>query len=75
MFEEVKKILSEEVGIDASQITPESTLRGDLGIDSISFLNAVLIFEEKFNITMDEDELRTLNTVNDLVNYISNLAK
>ncbi|MBE6590653.1 MAG: acyl carrier protein [Ruminococcaceae bacterium] len=75
MFEKIKTILVEEVGVDADLITPETKISSDLGVDSISFINAIMAIEENFDIEMDEDRLMALVTVTDLCNYVEELSK
>ena len=75
MFEKIKTILVEEVGVDADLITPETKISSDLGVDSISFINAIMAIEESFDIEMDEDRLMALVTVTDLCNYVEELSK
>jgi acyl carrier protein len=75
MFEQIKNILIEEVGVDADLITPDTKISSDLGVDSISFINAIMAIEENFEIEMDEDRLMALVTVSDLCDYVEELSK
>lgn len=75
MFEKIKNILIEEVGVDADLITPDTKISSDLGVDSISFINAIMAIEENFEIEMDEDRLMALVTVSDLCDYVEELSK
>ncbi len=64
-FEEFKKIISSKVK-DASKITMESKLK-DLGLDSLDLLEIVTDGEERLNITFEDEELLSFNTVGDVV--------
>ena len=75
MFDKIKKIIVEEVGVDESLVTPETRISADLGVDSISFINAIMAIEDQFNVTTDEDRLTKLVTVDDLVKYVEELTK
>ena len=75
MFDKIKKIIVEEVGVDESLVTPETRISADLGVDSISFINAIMAIEDQFDITTDEDRLAKLVTVGDLVKYVEELTK
>jgi len=75
MFDKIKKIIVEEVGVDESLVTPETRISADLGVDSISFINAIMAIEDQFDITTDEDRLTKLVTVGDLVDYVEELTK
>ena len=72
MFEEIKNILVEEFSIDEDKITPEAEFVNDLGINSLELADLVLLCEEKFNIEIDDEDLRELITVGDVVNYLEN---
>ncbi len=75
MFERIKAIIVEEVGVDESLVTPATKISADLGVDSISFINAVMALEDAFDIEMDEDRLKKLVTVEDLTKYVEELAQ
>ena len=70
MFENLKKILVSELALNADDITMEAELVNDLGINSLELADLVLLCEEKFNIEIDDDDLRELITVGDVVNYL-----
>ena len=74
MFEKIKAIIVEEVGVDAAIVTPETKISADLGVDSISFINAIMALEDAFEIEMDEDRLKKLVTVKDLCAYVEELV-
>lgn len=75
MYEEVKKLLIEELQIDEKLITPTAELVGDLDINSIELADLVMICEEQFDIEMSEDDLAKLVTVGDVAEYLENLVK
>lgn len=70
MFETLKKYLIEERNIDESIITMDATLVDDLGINSIDQAELVLFCEEKFSITVDDDEAQNFKTLGDIVRYL-----
>jgi len=73
MFEQIKTILVDELGLNPADITPNATMSDNLGITSLEFLNAVMVIEDQYDITTDEDTLKTLTTVDDFVKYIESL--
>ena len=73
MFETFKKILVDELQIDASAITMDAELSGDLGINSIELANLVMICEDKFDATIDDDDIHKFITVGDVVEFLENL--
>ena len=71
MFEELKKILVEEFSIDEEKITLEAEFVNDLGINSLELADLVFICEDKFGVVFEEDDLHTILTVGDVVNYLA----
>lgn len=74
MFEQINAILVDELGLNPADITPNATMSDNLGITSLEFLNAVMVIEDQYDITTDEDTLKTLTTVDDFVKYIESLV-
>ena len=70
MFEKLKNLLVEELRVDPNDIKPEAELANDLGINSLEFADLTLLCEEKFGITIDDDDLHTFITVADVVKYL-----
>ena len=75
MFDKIKKIIVDEICVDEELVMPETKISADLGVDSISFINAVMAIEDEFGVTMDEDRLAELVTVQDLADYVEELKK
>ena len=57
VFSKVQEALVEALGVDEDEVTPEATLVGDLGAESIDFLDIVFRLEKAFNIKITRDEL------------------
>lgn len=71
MFEKFKDILVEELSINAEDIKPEAELVNDLGINSLELADLVLLCEERFDITISDDDLHKFITVGDVVDFVS----
>lgn len=71
-FEKVQEILVDKLGVDASTITLESSIQEDLGADSLSVMEIVMSVEEEFGITVPEEELMSIQTVQDIVSKVDN---
>ena len=63
-FEKVKETLVEALGVDEDEVTPRATLTGDLGAESIDFLDIVFRLEKAFNIKIPRGELFPDNILN-----------
>ena len=70
MEEEIKKIISETFFIDMEKITKESSLKDDLGIDSLDTTSLVLDIEKKYNIRVSNEELVGLVYVKDVIKML-----
>ena len=75
MFEKLKAILVDELQIDEADITLEAELSGDLGINSIELADLVMLCEDTFKIEIKDEDITSLVTVGDVVNYLEKIAK
>src|SRR5207237_9055347 len=57
IHERVARVLAETLSADEEDVTPEATLQGDLGADSIDFLDIVFRLEREFDVRIPPDEL------------------
>jgi len=71
VFEKLKKIIVEEVGLDEEDITLEASFEG-LGFDSLDEVTVQLQIEDEFDIEIPYDEAVKIETVGDAVEYIEN---
>ena len=74
MYDKFVSLLVEELQIDPAEITMEAELSNDLGINSIELADLVMICEEKFGITIEDDDIRKFTTVGDVVAYLEENA-
>ena len=73
IFDRMQKILSDQFSVDPDEITSETSFESDLGADSVDLVELVMSMEEEFDIgEVREEELATLSTVGDCVNYLTN---
>ncbi len=70
VFEKVKGLFVEELGIDADKVTIEAKLEEDLEIDSLGIVEVVMAFEDEFSIEIDDEELTDVGTVGQAVNLL-----
>lgn len=70
MFEKLKELLVDELQLDAADITMEAELANDLNINSIELAELVMRCEEKFGVTIDDEDSNNFVTVGDVVNYL-----
>ena len=70
MFETLKNLLVEELQLNADDIKPESELANDLGINSIELADLIMLCEDKFGVTMEDEDLQKFVTIADVVSYL-----
>ncbi len=72
VFERMKTIIAEQFSTDEDEITMDTSFEGDLGADSVDLVELVMSMEEEFDIgEVQEEDLTSLHTVGDCVNYLS----
>ena len=70
MFEKIKELIIEGLGVDEDKVTLESTFEGDLGADSLDLFELVMAFEDEFGVKIPVEDLENIKTVQDVVTYI-----
>ncbi|MDC0076760.1 acyl carrier protein [Acidimicrobiaceae bacterium] len=70
VFEKVRGLFVEDLGIDESKVTMEAKLEEDLEIDSLGIVEVVMAFEDEFEIEIDDDELANVSTVGQAVQLL-----
>lgn len=70
MLEKVKKIISEQLSVEESQINESASFKEDLGADSLDLFELVMALEEEFDIEIPTDDLNNILTVADVINYL-----
>ena len=66
------EIVNEETGLETEAVQLDKSFTEDLDIDSISMMTIVVNAEEKFDVTIPDEEVKNLKTVEDAVNFIDN---
>ncbi|HIU65994.1 MAG TPA: acyl carrier protein [Candidatus Caccomorpha excrementavium] len=70
MLETLKRIIAEQAGVEEASLTEETSLKKDLGMDSLELLSVVMAIEEEYDLEVPEDELNQVDTLEDLVEYL-----
>lgn len=72
IFEKVKKIVSDQLGVEDSKVVPDANFANDLGADSLDTVELVMALEEEFDIEIPDEAAEEISTVQAAVDYISN---
>lgn len=70
----INQFLAEEFEIDESALVPEALLIQDLGIESLDFVDIVVIIEQEFGFKVTREEMVNVKTLDDMYNYIAERA-
>ena len=74
-FEKVKKLLADQLNVDANTIAEKSKVIDDLGADSLDVVEMLMTLEDEFNVTVSDEESVNLKTVGDIVKLIDSKTK
>ncbi|MBE3070872.1 MAG: acyl carrier protein [Acidobacteria bacterium] len=68
--ERVAEIVAEQMGVDKSQITRETSFVNDLGADSLDTVELVMEFEDEFDISIPDEDAEKIQTVGQAIDYV-----
>ena len=71
IFEKVKTVIVEQLGIDEASVRMDSSFLDDLGADSLDIVEFIMALEEEFGIEISDEDVEKIVTVKDVVEYIS----
>ena len=70
MLEKMIPIIAEQLNVNESEIKSESNFKDDLGADSLDLFELVMALEEEFGVEIPSEDLTSIVTVNDVVEYL-----
>lgn len=73
VFDKVKHIIADKLGISEGEIKMETTFE-DLGADSLDIVELIMAIEEEYDIQVSDEEAERAQSVGDVVNYINTLV-
>lgn len=69
VFEDIKAVIVEVLGVDPEKVTLEADLREDLEADSLDLVELIMAFEDKFGVEIPDEDAQQINTVGEAVAY------
>ena len=72
--DKIKKIIVDQLGVDASKVTEEASFIDDLGADSLDTVELVMAFEEEFGAEISDSEAEKILTVGDAIRFVESHA-
>lgn len=70
IFERVRRIIVDQLGVDESKVTPEARFRQDLEADSLDLVELIMAFEEEFGGEISDEDAQKITTVGEAVEYL-----
>lgn len=70
VFERVKRIIVDRLGVDESEVTPEASFKDDLGADSLDIVELVMELEDEFDMEISDEDAEKITNVGEVISYI-----
>ena len=69
-FDDVKEVIVDKLGVDADKVVPEARFVEDLGADSLETVELIMGLEDKFGVTISDEDAESIRTVQAAVSFI-----
>ncbi len=71
IYERLKEIIVEQLGVDEDEVVPEASFIDDLGADSLDIVELIMALEEEFDLEIPDEDAEKISTVGEAVEYIA----
>ncbi len=70
MFEKIRDLIADQLGVDADEISMDTNLVDDLKADSLDLVELLMALEEEYDIVVTDEAARELHTVREIVEFM-----
>jgi len=70
VYDRMKKIIVEQLGVDEADVTPTASFVEDLNADSLDLVELIMSLEEEFNLEISDEDAEKIHTVGDALEYV-----
>ena len=67
----IKEVVAEQLGVDVSELAPETSLKDDLNADSLDLFQIIMSLEEEFGIEIPTEDTENIGTIGDIEKYLN----
>jgi acyl carrier protein len=71
VFERVKEVLTEQLGVDENEVSEDASFQEDLDADSLDLVELIMELEDQFGIKIADEDAQKIQTVGQAVDYVS----
>jgi acyl carrier protein len=71
IFDQIKEMLVEQLGVDESEVTMEASFQDDLDADSLDLVEMIMEMEDKFSVKISDEEAEKIRTVGQAVDFVA----
>ena len=75
LFEQIREVIVEQLGVEPEKVTLEARFREDLEADSLDQVELIMEFEDEFDMSIPDEEAEKIQTVGAAIDYIVNVAR
>lgn len=75
MKDRILELIAEQFGINTDELSDDIDLRNDLNADSIDLVELVMSLEDEFGIEVNDEDLKNINTIGDIIEYAGELEE
>lgn len=70
-IEKIKEVVAEQLGVEVSELTAETSLKDDLNADSLDLFQIIMSLEEEFGIEIPTEDTESIGTIGDIEKYLA----